>query len=413
VTGESLELVVERVAHGGVCVARADDGRVVFVRHAVPGERVVAVVTEERTSYLRADVVEVLDASPHRVVPPCPFAGPGRCGGCDWQHVAVPHQRELKAAVVHEQLARLAHLDLPVVVEEVPGAKDGLGWRTRVRFAVDHGVIGLRKHRSHDIEPIDSCLIAHPEVEALGVETKRWPGAAEVDVAVSAATGDRHVDVIAAGRRHPHVPWLDAPTGVSIDGQPLGGRRTVRERAVGREWHISAGGFWQVHPGAAEALAAAVVDAVRAQPGETVLDLYAGVGLFAAALAPAVGGGGDVVAVESEAAAVEDAARTLRDLPQVQLVRARVEKWLQGEVPPADVVVLDPPRSGAGRVVVERLARVTRRAVAYVACDPAALARDIATFAEHGWRLSSLRAFDLFPMTAHVECVALLEPAGS
>ncbi len=411
-TAAGLELVVERVAHGGVCVARAADGRAVFVRHAVPGERVRAVVTDERARYLRADAVDVLDPSPHRVVPPCPFAGPGRCGGCDWQHVALAHQRDLKAAVVHEQLSRLAGLDVPVVVEDVPGTGDGLGWRTRVRFAVDDGVIGLRRHRSHDIEPIDACLIAHRDVEALGIETRRWPGAAEVDVAVSATTGDRHVDVIPAGRRHPHVPWLGAPTGVAIGGRPLGGRRTVRERAAGHEWHVSAGGFWQVHPGAADVLVDAVVSVLAPRAGETALDLYAGVGLFAAAVAPGVGAAGRVVAVESHPAAVTDGTRALRDLPQVEFVGRRVDAWLRDEAPPADVVVLDPPRSGAGRAVVERLAGLTRRAVAYVACDPAALARDVATFRGLGWRLASLRAFDLFPMTAHVECVALLEPDG-
>ncbi|MBV9097710.1 MAG: class I SAM-dependent RNA methyltransferase, partial [Frankiaceae bacterium] len=143
---------VERVAHGGVCVAHAPDGRVVFVRHALPGEQVRIEVTEERSSYLRADAVEVLRASPSRVVPPCPYAGPGRCGGCDWQHVALPRQRQLKAELVTEQLRRLAGLDREVVVEQVPGDTDGLRWRTRVQFAVDRqGRAGLHRHRSHDL----------------------------------------------------------------------------------------------------------------------------------------------------------------------------------------------------------------------------------------------------------------------
>jgi tRNA/tmRNA/rRNA uracil-C5-methylase (TrmA/RlmC/RlmD family) len=410
---DRFELEVERVAHGGVCVGRAPDGRAVLVRHALPGERVVAEVTDERPRFLRADAVEVLRASPDRVVPPCPFAGPGRCGGCDWQHATLEEQRRLKAAVIREQLQRLANVDLPVEVEQLPGSPNGLGWRTRVRFAVDReGHVGFRRHRSHDVEPVDACLLAHPGVEALGVETKRWPAAAEIEVAVSASTGDRHVDVTPRSRRRqPHVPWLDAPTGVSIAGRRLGGRSTVREQAAGREWHVSVGGFWQVHPAAAETLAAAVVEALGVSAGDTVLDLYAGVGLFAGTLAPLAGERGTVVAVESHPAAVRDAQRALGDLPQVSVVMARVDTWLTDQdVPRPDAVVLDPPRSGAGAAVVHRLVELAPRAVAYVACDPAALARDLATFLEAGWRLGWVRAFDLFPMTSHVECVAALHP---
>ncbi|MDX6225556.1 MAG: hypothetical protein QOE64_1932 [Frankiales bacterium] len=408
--GETLELDVERVGHGGICVAHAPDGRVVFIRHAIPGERVVARVTESKKSFLRADAVEVLDASPDRVEPPCVFAGPGRCGGCDWQHLSVPAQRALKATVVREQLQRLAGLDLPVEVEELPGSPDGLGWRTRVRFAVDrNGVVGFHKHRSSQIEPIDMCLIAHPLVNELGVPTKSWPGATDVAVAVGAVTGDRLLDAMGDGKRRPHVPWLDAPTGVLVDGVRLGGRTTIREEVAGRGWRVSGTGFWQVHPAAAETL----VDAVRAgldpQPGERLVDLYAGAGLFAGALSPGLS---SVVAVESHFGAVSDARRNLAELASVSIVQGAVEDSL-ADLGTADLVVLDPPRSGAGAVVVAGIAALRPRRVAYVACDPAALARDIKTFAGHGYDVVSVRAFDLFPMTAHVECVAVLAPSGS
>ena len=164
-----LELEVGEVAQGGWCVAREPAGRVVLVRHALPGERVLARVTEVTSRFARADAVQILAASPDRVEPPCPHARPGGCGGCDWQHASLAAQRQLKAAVISQQLRRIAGLDREVTVEPLPGDPDGLGWRTRVRFAVGpDGTAGLRKHRSHEVIDVGHCPIAHPLVEAAG-----------------------------------------------------------------------------------------------------------------------------------------------------------------------------------------------------------------------------------------------------
>ena len=393
-----LELDVGPVAHGGICVAR-HEGRVVFVRHALPGERVRARITEERSRYARADAVEVLTPSADRVEPPCPYAGPGRCGGCDWQHAALPAQRQLKAAVVAEQLRRLARYDVDVVVEELPGAPEGLGWRTRVRFAVaEDGRLGLYRHRSHEVEPVDRCLIAHPLVEQVGAERRPWPGARAVEVVAAVGTGETATVATPA----------DAAGDVTGDGSD----GVVHERAGGRTWQVHGAGFWQVHPAAADTLLAAVQTFGAVRPGERVIDLYAGAGLFAGGLAEAVGPDGSVLAVEWDRAAAADARHNLADLPQAQVLRARVSPPVLRRSGPVDVVVLDPPRTGAGGAVVDAVARLAPRAVVYVACDPASLARDVAAFDEHGYDLRGLRAFDLFPMTAHVECVALLEPAA-
>lgn len=423
-SSELIELQIGAVANGGWCVAR-HEGRVVFVRHTLPGERVLARVTQETKNFLRADAVEILEASPDRVQAPCPFAGPGRCGGCDWQHASLPAQRLLKAEVVKEQLRRLAGVERDVVVEEVPGAPDGLGWRTRVQFAVRRdGVVGLRKHRSHQIEPIDECLIAHPQVEALGIERKRWPGATGVEAVASAGTGDRLAVLSSKGRVR--VPRMDAPVRL-VGGRPDRHDRRdrsnrperppfVREDVAGRLWQVSGSGFWQVHPGAAATLAEAVVDALEPRKTDIAVDLYCGAGLFAGVLGEAIGPSGLVVGIESDAQAVRDARFNLRDLPHVSVERGDVETVLQeirfgnGEstLNRADLVVLDPPRTGAGRDVVKRVAELAGRRIAYVSCDPATLARDLAFFSEHGWTLSGLRAFDAFPMTHHVECVATL-----
>jgi tRNA/tmRNA/rRNA uracil-C5-methylase (TrmA/RlmC/RlmD family) len=427
---ELLDLEVGNVANGGFCVAR-HEGRVVFVRHALPGERVRARVTDTTKNFLRADAVEILTASPDRVDAPCPFAGPGRCGGCDWQHVSLPAQRRLKAAVVEEQLQRVAGITRTVLVEEIdnPDAlRPGLGWRTRVQFTAEHGTIGLRRHRSHDIEPIDECLIAHPGVEEMGIERKSWPGATSVEGIVSATTGDRLIAL--KGSRKTRVPRVDVPVRLARKGQEK--PPYVREQVGERLYQISGSGFWQVHPGLAPLLADAVLEALDPKPGDIALDLYCGVGLFAGLLGGKVGPDGLVVGVESDAQSVHDAKFNLRDLPQVAIESGQVEAVLPdlefgraeasdrtqakrggghhrgARVRGADVVVLDPPRSGAGREVVDQIARIAGRKIAYVSCDPATLARDLGYFSERGWTLESFRAFDAYPMTQHVECLAIL-----
>lgn len=367
--GGSLELEVGAVGHGGICIAHAPDGRAVLVRHALPGERVRVVVTEEKSSFLRGDAVEVLTASPHRVTPPCEFAGPGRCGGCDWQHVELSEQRRMKAEVIETALRRIAHLERDVVVVPVPGDDHGLHWRTRMRLAVGPGgIAGLHRHRSEEIEPITDCVIAHPLLPVRSVVAEAWPDVEAVDLQAT-----------------------DVAT------------------AAGRSWQIPEGGFWQVHPGAPDALVDAVLGMLDIRPDDRCLDLYAGVGLFAGVLAERAPDG-QVVAVESHAEAAEVAIENLADLSNVSVVADRVDRWLRRTQDPVDVVVLDPPRKGAGSAVVGRIVALAPRQVAYVACEPAALSRDIATFAEAGWQLRDLRAFDLFPMTSHVECVALLAP---
>jgi tRNA/tmRNA/rRNA uracil-C5-methylase (TrmA/RlmC/RlmD family) len=424
--GTVLELDVGPVAHGGHCVAR-HEGRVVFVRHTLPGERVRARVTEGdgRSRFLRADAVEVLTASPERVAPRCPFSGPGRCGGCDWQHASLDVQRQLKADVVHEQLQRLAGLDVPVRVEAVPGDDEGLGWRTRVQHAVTaQGHLGLRAHRSHDVIEIDACPIAHPVVREVELAAPRWPGAARVEVVAPSGEGLPLVLVEPAGRRRPQLPAPgDLPVALAVSTaqglERVRGRTWVREDVDVGGWsasmRVTGSGFWQVHPGAAATLVEAVLTALEPQAGDQALDLYAGVGLFTAALAHAVGPDGAVLAVEGDAQAVRDARRNLHEITHVAITPGRVDRVLGAALDAglrADLVVLDPPRTGAGRRVVEQVAAVQPRVVAYVACDPAALARDVRTFAEHGYLLEGLRAFDCFPMTHHVECVARLVPGG-
>jgi len=380
----------------------------VFVRHALPGERVRAIVTEDRGGgYCRADAVEILTASVDRVQPPCPYAGPGRCGGCDWQHASGSAQRAIKADVLIEQFARIAGLDVrPLLagVEELTGGL--LGWRTRTTYAVDEaGRPGLHRHRSAEIESIDRCLIGAAGVGDAAALGDNWPGLTGVEVDRGA---DGAVTLLAhrpgsgrqsRGRRPPdRVSVLSGPTKL---------RRELR----GRTFEVTAGGFWQVHPAAADALVAALLAATGPTAGDRVLELYAGAGAFTSVLADAVGPAGAVLGLEGAPAAVADAQANLADVPWASVQQGRVTAGSVADaLPEPDVVVLDPPRAGAGAAVMRAVLDLGPRTVGYVSCDPATLARDVAVAAEAGWRLATLRAFDAFPMTQHLECVAGLIP---
>jgi tRNA/tmRNA/rRNA uracil-C5-methylase (TrmA/RlmC/RlmD family) len=410
--GPLIELVTGAIAAGGGCVARADDGRVVFVRHALPGERVIAKVTSQTKSFLRADAVEILEPSADRVSPPCPHAGPGRCGGCDWQHVSLSRQRQLKASLIAEQLRRLAGVDWEVEVEEVAHAAEGLGWRTRVRFAVDEtGRPGLRRHRSRVIEPIESCPIATDGVNDVKAPDALWRGAHHVEVMASPDTGSATVAVETGRRRLAGKPKVHA--GLVVNGRTVKRPDRVAFKVGDNRFEISAGVFWQVHAGAASILTTCVMAGLKPEPGERVADLYAGAGLFTVPLARAVGPRGAVLAVERSGRSCADAVHNADGLHHVEILRADVtDRVVAEDLGDPDLIVLDPAREGAGLPVMGALAalRPAPRAIAYVSCDPASYARDLRVMLDEGWTMSSLRAFDCFPMTEHVELVGILLP---
>jgi tRNA/tmRNA/rRNA uracil-C5-methylase (TrmA/RlmC/RlmD family) len=434
--GDLVELTAGPVAHGGHVVGRIDDapdGRVVFVRHALPGERVRVRLTDAAPAdrFWRGDAVEVVHASPDRVSPPCPHAHPGGCGGCDLQHASLPAQRRLKAQVVTEQLVRLGGIDPevvlggPVVVQPLPepgrarGEETGLGWRTRVRYAVDRdGHPGFHRHRSHDVVAVARCPLVTDAVDATGVTRLPWPGVSSVSVAAGDDGCVVRAEVPETSRRRPRLPRVEA-AGL------VGGTARAPVRVAGRTWlrhevdgvgrlRVGVDGFWQVHPAAAATFARLVRAHAAVRADDVVLDLYAGAGLFTMALAQDLGERGRLVALESDRGAVADMRRNVHDSDVVTVVHERVERALRGPLVPdrADVVVLDPPRVGARRAVVDEVVRRAPRVVVLVACDPASLGRDTALLAGHGYRLEALDALDAFPMTHHVECIARFAPDG-
>jgi tRNA/tmRNA/rRNA uracil-C5-methylase (TrmA/RlmC/RlmD family) len=405
-------LEVGDIAGGGGCVGHASDGRVVFVRHSLPGERVVAHVTSSTSSFIRADATEILRPSPDRVTPPCPYAGPGRCGGCDFQHMELAAQRRLKASRIADQLRRVGGVERDVDVEPVSGDDNGLGWRTRVRLAIDEkGRLGFRQHRSHQLEYVDHCPIACAEVMETGTFAADWAGFDELEVIVAPDSGESLVSVDTSMKTKPQIP--DLTTQLVVNGQAQKRSGAVHTTVANTSFRVSAGVFWQVHVGAASALAHAVGAVLGAERGDAFVDLYAGAGLFSVLIAADVGTRGSVLAVERDRRACADADYNGRHLPQMRVKRASVTPNLIARgIGRPDLVVLDPAREGAGKGVMTALhghARTLRRLV-YVSCDPSSFSRDIRVLLDEHWSLTSLRAFDIFPMTEHVELVAALEP---
>jgi tRNA/tmRNA/rRNA uracil-C5-methylase (TrmA/RlmC/RlmD family) len=406
-----LEVTTGAIAAGGGCVARAPDGRVVFVRHSLPGERVRARVTATTTSFLRADAIEVLSPSPDRVTPPCPHAGPDHCGGCDYQHISMEAQRRLKSDRIAEQLLHHTGTAGRVDVEPVAGDADGLGWRTRVRLGVDReGRVGFRRHRSHQLEYVDSCPIACDAANVSGAFGAQWTGVDELEITVAPDSGQALVAVVPARKTKIELPRLS--TGLVVKGRVRREPGAVHTSVDGMRFRVSAGVFWQVHVGAAVALVGAVRAALGATPGDAVVDLYAGAGLFSVALAVDVGTTGSVLGVERDRRACADAEHNGRDYPQLTIKKASITpNLIEHGLGRPDLMVLDPAREGAGQAVMAAVAAhsPTLRRLVYISCEPASFGRDARVLLNAGWTLSALRAFDIFPMTEHVELVATFD----
>jgi tRNA/tmRNA/rRNA uracil-C5-methylase (TrmA/RlmC/RlmD family) len=442
--GTEVVLDVGPVAHGGHCVAR-HEGRVIFVRHAIPGEKVRVRLTDadDKAKFWRADVVDVLEASPDRVDHFWHVADSGRAwshghppvGGAEFGHIALARQRALKADVLTEQLTRLAGVgQLPpdwagTSVEAVGGTSDGgsgLGWRTRASFSVTPGgKLGMHAHRSGHIIPVREMPLAIDAINNLRLWDIDLQGVDRVEVAAP-ANGSRPLVLLAPaeGTKPKRLSAIAAqlPADVSVAAfdplteavDQLRGRLWVQESAAGHDYRVTGAGFWQIHRDAPGTLVGAVTQFLQGggflHPGAVVADLYAGAGLFTAVLADAVGETGSVLSVEGAPGTSRDARKNLHAAPHVEIVQGRVERVLHRKPRNFDALVLDPPRAGAGKAVVGQLVESHPRAIAYVSCDPASFARDVGYFRQAGWELKALRAFDLYPHTHHLETVALLTP---
>jgi len=394
--GQRLTVDIEKIAHGGHFIARheSENGKkaVIFVRHAIPGEKAEIEITSTSANFIRADVVEVISSSPDRVQAPCAFAHRDGCGGCDFQHISIARQRVLKSEVIKEQFERIAKLDISVEVEEVG---EPLHWRTRVTATTDNnGALGFYSSRSHRVIPVNECLITVPEIGIAGMSAQKLSPDVRVEIACS-SEGERMV--------------AEAPKDGDGKFRQNTGPAFLHERVGDELLQVSQRSFWQGHKRAPQVLTEVVRDFAQIQEGESVLDLYGGVGLFTSACLKDVGANGSIHLVEGSKDATADAKNNFASHSNVEISTGDVAKIIT-RINRADVVILDPPREGAGKDVVQEIARISPRSIVYVACDPAALARDTAYLHENGFGLEKIRAFDLFPMTHHIESVALFTP---
>lgn len=385
-----LVLDTEAPANGGSCVAH-HDGRVVFVRYALPGERVRARVTEQRGSYWHAEAVEILQPSADRISPLCPVAGVDGAGCCDLSFADPQAARVLKGAVVANQLARLGNYQWEGPAVPV-GSGAPVGWRTRVELDVGpDGRAGL--HRYHSTELVSDLRCAQlPDGLLDGLDGPRW------------RPGDRlQVVLDDDGRRHVRTAAADRRGSTMVEGGP-----TAVQRVGSRVWRLPVTAFWQAHRDAATGYSDLVRQWLGGCGARRAWDLYGGAGLFAAALADVVADGGQVITVDTARSASDAARAALADLP-VRVVGESVRRFLAGQTRGAEIAVLDPPRAGAGRGVIDQLASAGVRQVVHIGCEAASFARDIGLYRSHGYRVAEIRVFDAFPLTHHVECFALLD----
>ena len=392
-----LMLTTGPPANGGSCVAR-HEGRVVFVRYALPGETVKVRVVGDHGSYWHADVVEVIEPSADRIDSLCPIAGVDGAGCCDLAFAEPDATRRLKGAVVANQLARLGGYqwrDEDSAVAEPVGDGGATGWRTRVRLDTSgEGRAGF--HRYHSSELVTELNCAQlPAGMLVGLNDWRWPPGAQLHVAID-DDGDRHV--VQSGPR----------TGRKTSNLVSEGRYEAVQRVGERIWRVPVTAFWQAHRDAARVYSELVAGWAQLSAGMTAWDLYGGAGVFAAVLAEGVGEHGKVVTVDTSRGASRSARTALADLGWVSVVTDSVRRALAAQTEPADVAVLDPPRSGAGREVIDLLAAAEVPRVIHIGCEAASFARDVGLYLGHGYAVEDLRVFDSFPLTHHVECIAVL-----
>jgi 23S rRNA (uracil1939-C5)-methyltransferase len=403
-----FDLQLSAMAHGGSALGRYQ-GQVIFVPYAIPGETVRVELVESRTRWARARLVEILEASPYRVEPPCPYFGADRCGGCHFQHIAYEAQAQFKGAVVTDQLARIGGVD-DADVQELIGAAEPWGYRNHVQFSLTpEGRLGFLTADTHHVIPVDECLILDPLLDdlwsALDVE---WPQLHRLSLRCGSATGD----LLAAFELDHYEDFdidVDFPVSCVLllaDGEAvvLMGNSYLTEYVAGRDYRVSAGSFFQVNTAGAEALIALVDHYLAPTQDDVLVDLYCGVGLFGLALADRVG---RVIGIESDPSAVADFRHNAQGLEQVTLLEGKAQASLPLVQETVDLFVLDPPRSGIGETVASEVARLEPRRIAYVSCNPATLGRDARRLSEFGFRLEVVQPIDLFPQTYHVESIAL------
>lgn len=400
-----FKLGLTAMAHGGDALGR-HQGKVVFVPYAIPGEQALVEVIEDKGSYARAQLVEVISPSPHRVRPPCPHFG--ECGGCHWQHIAYQAQLDYKRRIVHDQLGHIGHLPDVPVKPTIPTSP--WHYRNHVQFSIAEDCqLGFRAAKDHRVVPIEECHLLHPLLDELFAALELdLPGLRRLSLRAGINTDDRMVILETEGDQPPELE-VDLPVSCVLllsDGTPVNliGSNHIAEVVAGRKFRISAGSFFQVNTAGTEKLGEIVTGYLDLQGDEVLLDAYCGVGTFGLSLADKVA---QVIGVESNPSAVADADFNAGELENITLIEGQVEDVLPHLEERIDAAILDPPRQGCEPEVLEALGRLAPQKVVYVSCDPAVFARDARRLTKEGYQLVEVQPLDMFPQTYHIECVAL------
>ena len=380
--GQLITLEIGPVAHGGHFIAR-HNGRVIFVRHAITGEKAVVRITSVTSKLAHGDAIEILSSSQDRVSSQCIYAGPSGCGGCDFQHISIEAQRIFKKFIIQDQFKRIAKIDIePELIHVEP--ENGLHWRTRFDFSISkNGKAGFFSYKTKEVCEIDKCMIAVEKINGSDLFQRKWKGKERVEVSVSSID---EMNIRRAGR--------------SISGPSQLHQIVENEQLI-----ISPDSFWQSHLNAPQALVKLVMQYMDLKPGDKVCDLYGGSGLFTSPILKRIQEIGVVHLVENDRRCIKDAKKIFRKNKNVIIHAGKVEEKLSN-IKDVDVILLDPPRNGAGKKVINEIISKNPKSIIYVSCDPASLARDTKLLIETSFSLDKITGVDLFPMTHHIECVS-------
>ena len=409
---DEIEITLHSLAYGGDALGRLPDGRLVFVPFGLPGETVVVRLIEEKRRHARAELVEVLKPSPQRVAPRCRHYG--ICGGCHYQHLDYEAQLVVKQAILKEQLVRIAGIPEPPVRPPIPSPL-AWGYRNHVQFHLTaSGALGYYKARSDEVFPIQECHLPEESLNAVWPQLEFEPLPDLERIGLRTGDGDEVQLILESSLPDlPEISVEDLPLSV-VHTSPWGslvlaGSEHIEIQVLGRTLQVSAGSFFQANRQVAERMVEHLLDSLPLEPGTTVLELYSGVGLFSAFIAPRVK---RLVSVESSSKSCADFEANLAACDNVELYETSVEQVLGSLDLHPEVVLVDPPRAGLGREVSASILALRPQVIAYVSCDPATLGRDARQFIGEGYSLVRVTLFDAFPQTYHIESISLWQAAA-
>ncbi len=404
----TFDLQLETMIYGGDAMGRLPDGRAVFVPFGLAGEKARVRLTEEKKNFARGEIVEILESSKDRIQAKCKHFS--ECGGCHYQHLPYEKQLEIKTEILIDQLKRIGKIENPPV-QPMVACPNPFNYRNHIQFSLDeNGKLGFQAPNSNKIVPINECHLPESSINDFWHQLEFEP---ETDIErVSLRTGKDDDLMLVLESESPEPPELEIEAGISIahiyeeNSVVIAGNDHIIIRALDRDFKVSAASFFQVNTVMAGKMIEHLLTNLPISPTTTLLDLYCDIGLFSAIFAPKCK---TVIGIESSPSACEDFTVNLDEFDNVELYEGEAEDAISHLEARPDVVVVDPPRAGLDKRVVDGILKLNPKHIAYVSCDPSTLARDAARLIVGGYKLNEVTPFDLFPQTFHIESISLFE----